>query len=66
MPNPGDTVRLKSGGPIMTVQHETMGGDWYCQWFDSKNELKQGTFSAEMLVLASTEPSVGSIPVRRG
>jgi uncharacterized protein YodC (DUF2158 family) len=43
----GDVVRLKSGGPAMTI---TMVGDNYgtptvwCQWFDHKHTLQNGDF----------------------
>lgn len=29
----GDIVRLKSGGPAMTVQSEMSDGTLLCQWF---------------------------------
>ena len=53
----GDTVRLKSGGPIMTVtavvdKQGTMFA--YCTWFvDSKKE--EGDFPLEVLDLVKPE-----------
>ena len=44
----GDVVRLKSGGPDMTVTHVLPGGMIGCQWFE-KGELKQGTFLPQAL-----------------
>ncbi len=47
----GDTVRLKSGGPSMTVAaHEEDIDLIICQWFDGE-ELKEGQFSPESLEL---------------
>jgi uncharacterized protein YodC (DUF2158 family) len=46
----GDTVRLKSGGPLMTVARLEAGAvvcGWFCQSDDS--EPKTTTFPAEML-----------------
>ena len=31
---PGDLVRLKSGGPVMTVHHADSAGDVVCNWFE--------------------------------
>ncbi|MFA5849925.1 MAG: DUF2158 domain-containing protein [Bacteroidales bacterium] len=43
----GDTVKLKSGGPIMTI-NEINGNEISCQWFDKK-EVKGITLSKEVL-----------------
>jgi uncharacterized protein YodC (DUF2158 family) len=54
----GDTVRLKSGGAVMTVEKilpkSTMrGGEegdrLRCPWFNDKNMPQGGYFSPEML-----------------
>jgi uncharacterized protein YodC (DUF2158 family) len=48
----GDVVRLKSGGPKMTVQGEgDFEGQILCQWFD-KGEVKIGSFPAVSLEAA--------------
>lgn len=44
----GDTVQLKSGGPVMTVQ-KVINGRIHCSWFDGKNVLNHGVFQAEAL-----------------
>ena len=49
---PGDTVRLKSGGPVMTVEQvgtlAMIGGDAvWCTWFErigNKQNVKRDTF----------------------
>ena len=47
----GDVVRLKSGGPNMTVLANEEDIDFIiCQWFDGE-ELKDGNFSPESLEL---------------
>jgi uncharacterized protein YodC (DUF2158 family) len=59
---PGDTVRLKSGGPLMTVEEY---GDYSgkrkcrCKWFGEKNKLEHGTFADAELVSDDGSPSVG-------
>ena len=42
----GDIVRLKSGGPLMTV---TLGGGdrVRCQWFDTENQLFTEIFDTQ-------------------
>ena len=46
--NIGDTVRLKSGGPLMTIESEINGRFW-CSWFDEKKQFKKETFPPETL-----------------
>ncbi|WP_140153897.1 YodC family protein [Vibrio parahaemolyticus] len=43
-------VKLKSGGPDMTVQStaNTSGTHFYCQWFAGK-KLERGSFPADSL-----------------
>lgn len=31
---PGNIVKLKSGGPVMTLVQHTSEGTWRCAWFD--------------------------------
>ena len=55
----GDTVRLKSGGPLMTVntnideyQYEGPSifyGEVECKWFDSKNVICTDKFKQDAL-----------------
>ncbi|WP_347574871.1 DUF2158 domain-containing protein [Sphingomonas sp. Ant20] len=52
----GDTVQLKSGGPIMTVDqigqrmHSSVDSAW-CQWFE-KTKLEKGVFPLTSLTKA--------------
>ncbi|MEL6238688.1 MAG: DUF2158 domain-containing protein [Pseudomonadota bacterium] len=34
----GDVVRLKSGGPLMTVQQATYADNIVCTWFGENNK----------------------------
>lgn len=36
--NAGDVVKLKSGGPLMTIKF-IENGEAYCEWFDNKTKL---------------------------
>jgi uncharacterized protein YodC (DUF2158 family) len=50
--NPGDTVRLKSGGPLMTVEqvgqtHITSEDAVWCSWFEkvgNRQVVQRNTF----------------------
>ncbi|MFM5185875.1 YodC family protein [Aeromonas veronii] len=44
----GDSVRLKSGGPAMSIFTLLDGGECSCQWFDG-SELKSGYFNFAQL-----------------
>lgn len=63
----GDTVRLKSGGPLMTVSDT--GKDFtenemvWCVWFE-KNKAESATFPPEVLEIAS--PAGATHTLRRG
>ena len=45
----GDTVKLKSGGPAMTVASAAKGDEVECHWFDAKLRLVHSTFHEEEL-----------------
>ncbi len=46
----GDVVRLKSGGPRMTiVNFDTKNGCYRCTWFEKDNERKYGCFEPEII-----------------
>lgn len=58
----GDIVKLKSGGPDMTVKDvgshfssKEFTGNYTCQWFAGK-KLDTGSFPEESLVDVSSEP----------
>jgi uncharacterized protein YodC (DUF2158 family) len=46
----GDRVRMRSGGPLMTV-HSINGDNIDCQWFTLKGELQSATFPFYMLTI---------------
>lgn len=50
----GDVVRLRSGGPLMTVDERLIepaqeAGEVRCIWFEG-DEVKRGTFPAAALI----------------
>ena len=52
LPNVGDTVRLKSGSPVMTVESvEDFDGTMmvHCVWFDDKKVPQHQSFPAAIV-----------------
>lgn len=48
-PRNGDLVRLKSGGPTMTVGGEHFG-EFRCDWADAEGRRQSGWYPPESLV----------------
>jgi uncharacterized protein YodC (DUF2158 family) len=47
--NVGDVVRLKSGGPLMTVQQATYADNIMCTWFGENNRRMSEGFHPRTL-----------------
>jgi uncharacterized protein YodC (DUF2158 family) len=47
----GDTVKIKSGGPIMTVERKLENNYVACQWFIGE-KLESGVFQNDSLIMA--------------
>ena len=59
----GNVVKLKSGGPPMTVLSRYQN-QWICEWFNAKNERVSDAF-AETSLQVITDPGGGDrAPVR--
>jgi len=62
----GDTVSLKSGGPLMTVREykqvhtsaDNIEEMVHCSWFDSKDELQFNSFYESELKTDSPGPKI--------
>ncbi|MGJ8562410.1 MAG: YodC family protein [Alphaproteobacteria bacterium] len=52
----GDLVRLKSGGPKMTVLEAENEFALGCQWFDRNGKLHTESFPTSMLNLFTPRP----------
>lgn len=57
---PGAIVRLKSGGPRMTVEEVADDGTIRCQWFVG-SDVKFSYFPAAALKPADSEPRTGEV-----
>jgi uncharacterized protein YodC (DUF2158 family) len=54
----GDVVRLRSGGPLMTV-HKVEGGLVTCYWSTDDGDVRFGSFSIADLTAPITLPLAG-------
>lgn len=52
-PKNGDLVRLKSGGPLMTVIENDPNQGIRCCWFDKNEEIKAQAFANGLLNIES-------------
>jgi uncharacterized protein YodC (DUF2158 family) len=50
----GDVVRLKSGGPKMTVRRAETDGEVVCEWFSEKKAVETAVFNETSLEIANT------------
>jgi len=58
----GDQVKLKSGGPTMTIDSiDENASRASCAWFDEKKTLQTAKFALHTLVKYEPSSSVGSI-----
>jgi len=48
---PGATVQLKSGGPLMTLGLKDQNGWWDCEWFDDNKQVQHRRFLESSLKL---------------
>jgi uncharacterized protein YodC (DUF2158 family) len=54
---PGDFVRVRSGGPLMTVTR-VQGNQVICSWTDENGVLRSGSFITAILTAPITPPQV--------
>ena len=59
----GDLVKLKSGGPMMTVTGTREGGYLLCEWFDDKGTAQFATFQPHALRKVSEDDNTPFIAV---
>lgn len=58
--NPGTVVRLKSGGPSMTITK--VNGEWaHVTYFDEKHNLKEGDFLQVTLIDEDEEAAAATV-----
>jgi len=60
----GDTVRLKSGGPLMTIMITNYDGKrhFYCQWFTKdEDKVREGYFPPDSLQLVVKSHKKGQL-----
>jgi uncharacterized protein YodC (DUF2158 family) len=58
----GDVVKLRTGGPRMTVQSDVKDGMVGCSWFDSHQRHHKQEFAEESLISPEDPPKVTFVP----
>lgn len=65
----GNVVKLKGGGPAMTVTGTSVGPDrptlFDCTWFDKDNREQQSSYPAEALISAEKRPHKEPVHIAR-
>lgn len=51
----GELVKLKSGGPVMTVKEQDLYKNVFCVWFDAINNVRESSFKFDTLTLHDTQ-----------
>lgn len=51
--NVGDVVKLRSGGPVMTIKAYLGDDEFSCIWFDKGPFIQLGTFPAKTLKIVA-------------
>lgn len=56
----GDLVKLKSGGPLMTVEsrYAQSSNGYYCSWFDKEDKRIREVFNGNAIEEATKEENV--------
>jgi uncharacterized protein YodC (DUF2158 family) len=59
----GSLVRLKSGGPVMTVDHTVNEGSVVCCWFDDSKYSSAILNCAAIMAVSTAEQAIHGINV---
>lgn len=62
----GAVVKLRSGGPAMTVEQKGLDDSWWCVWFSAAGKARERCFPAAALrartLMIDETGRVGEIP----
>jgi uncharacterized protein YodC (DUF2158 family) len=60
--SPGDLVRLRSGGPVMTVEADRGGGNYTYTWITNEGSPRSLLLQASMVVAVEAEAEPNRLP----